>query len=594
MFRDRLKVLYREVMKRIPAHLLEGKSWFAFVLTCSLICNMLLYALINPYEHGAVYPLVYVTALLVLIRLAATQRITVHQGIHWGTFFGLLHMLYGVYHTGGIFSPQLAWTLVVPLTPYFVIGRSAGLIWLLVTLLVQACVGLLTYQKWIFQPTELTQSNANTSALAYLTLTVFLIVIPVLYVRMGQGALQKTQAQNASLEQKRQALELIAQQREQFISSISHELRTPMNAIMGFTGLLSQRFESQPSIHQILEHSKHSAEHLMTVINDILDHSQMHSGRLSAHYEVFSLRQVVQYAFNLFALKAKENDLNYILDMEDNVPEWVETNPHRLTQVLLNLLGNAIKFTAKGHVHLRVENVPSGILFSVSDTGIGIAPESRAHIFQRYSQATESIQQRYGGNGLGLSISRKLVEWLGGHMDFESHLHQGSTFWFLLPLKAMNPHLKQRECATPGVTSPEERWRFLVVDDHKINRLLVRQVLCQAWPNCEVFEVEDGLQAIEWLQSSMADVVFMDMVMPVMDGVEATRKIRAQRCGGDLVHIVGLTANVNPSDLEAFKAAGLDDLLLKPFRADALMVILQRLLWTHVPSKGFNEAGVQK
>ena len=565
----------------MPLHFREGKVWFVFILACSLVFNMLLYALINPYTSGAVFPLVYMAALVLLLYLALRQHISVNQGIHWGTFLGLVHMLYAVYHTGGIFSPQLAWSLVLPVTPYFVIGRLAGCVWLLVALTVQGAVGWLTFKGWIFQPVALTQANVNTSTLAYVTLTLFLIVTPVLYVLMAQKALRETQAKNAALDQKRQDLEKIAKQREQFISSISHELRTPMNAIMGFTGLLSQRFESQPSISLILEHTKNSADHLLTVINDILDHSQMHTGRLSADYEVFNLRKVVHYAFNLFTLQAKENNLVYQLDFEDTVPEWVQTNPHRLTQILVNLLGNAIKFTAKGHVHLHVEKVSSGVLFSVSDTGIGIAPESRPHIFQRYSQATESIQKRYGGNGLGLSISQKLVEWLGGNMDFDSRLHQGSTFWFVLPLKAMSPPQTQSQMSlVPAELHRHAPWRFLVVDDHKVNRLLVRQVLAQAWPNCEVFEAEDGLQALQWLQVDSADVVFMDMVMPVMDGVQTTRQIRAQGIGGDRMGIVGLTANVNPGDLEAFKAAGLDDLLLKPFRADALTALLQTMLMT--------------
>jgi signal transduction histidine kinase/CheY-like chemotaxis protein len=579
MFTDGFMALGQKIRLWMPSHFREGKVWFVFILACSLVFNMLLYALINPYAYGAVFPLVYVVALVLLLYLALRKHISVNQGIHWGTFLGLVHMLYGVYHTGGIFSPQLAWSLVLPVTPYFVIGRFAGCVWLFVALAVQGVVGWMTYKGWIFQPIALTQANVNTSTLAYVTLTLFLIVIPVLYVLMAQKALRETQAKNAALDQKRQDLEKIAKQREQFISSISHELRTPMNAIMGFTDLLSQRFESQPAIAVILEHSKHSAEHLLTVINDILDHSQMHSGRLSADYEVFNLRKVVQYAFNLFSLQAKENDLNYQLDFEDTVPEWVQTNPHRLTQILVNLLGNAIKFTAQGHVGLRVEKVSSGVLFSVSDTGIGIAPEHRQQIFQRYSQATESIQKRYGGNGLGLSISQKLVEWLGGNMDFDSQLHQGSTFWFVLPLKAMNPpHAQSQVSWSTGATQSDERWRFLVVDDHKVNRLLVRQVLGQAWPSCEIFEAEDGMQALQWLQVERADVVFMDMVMPVLDGVQATKHIRAKGIGGDRMGIVGLTANVNPSDLEAFKAAGLDDLLLKPFRAEALTALLQRML----------------
>lgn len=570
--------IVRKLLPLLPEAFREGKNPYVFVLVCSLIGNMLIYAVVNPYANGTLYPLLYSASLLTLIVLASFRRITIHLSIHLATFLGMMHALYGVYQTGGIYSPQLAWSLVFPLTPFFVISRLSGYLWLLVTLVLQAAMAWLTQHNWIFRKVELTSGDANVSALTFLTLTVFLIIVPVLYVLMSREAMLERQRQNEELTRQRQALEQIFKLREQFISTISHELRTPMNAIMGFTALLTEHYQGQAAVHKILKHSQQSAEHLMTVINDILDYSQLHSGRLSAHAEVFELRELVRYAFELFTLRLQDSEVQYDCHIADDVPYWVETDRHRLMQVLVNLLGNAIKFTPKGQVHLKVEKTPAGVMFSVHDTGIGIAQEHKANIFKRYSQANETIQHRFGGNGLGLSISQKLVEWLGGRMDFDSTLHVGSKFWFELPLQECEAQHKVLLPKQTALQSEVGDWRFLIVDDHKVNRLLAKQVLLKAWPSCTIVEAEDGAQALERLQSEAVDVVLMDMVMPVMDGTEATREIRRQGLGGEHVVVIGLTANVNPADLEAFRSAGLDGLVLKPFQANALTGLVDGLL----------------
>ena len=562
----------------MPANLRQGKNPYLFVLVWALIAILLVYAVVNPYDNGCLYPLLYASALIVLV-VAVAKGMSVHWAIHVATFLGLVLFLYGVSQTGGIYSPQLTWSLVLPLTPFIVISRLAGYAWLLVTLCVQLAVGLMTERAWIFEKLELSSSYAYTSLVTYLVLTVFLMVVPVLYEWMSRDALRMTQRQHEELTRKRLELEHISKMREQFISTISHELRTPMNAIMGFTALLTSHFHDNPGVLKILKHSEHSAEHLMTVINDILDYSQLHTGRLSAHAEKFELRETVHYAFELFLQRLQEGSVQYACDISDDVPRWVLTDRHRLMQILVNLLGNAIKFTPSGRVHLQVERCGQGVRFAVQDTGIGIADEQKSKIFHRYSQADETIQNRFGGNGLGLSISRKLAELLGGEMGFESTHHVGSTFWVTLPLQEQGvPHAMEMAPRQKTIHSAGHVWRFLVVDDHKVNRLLVKQVLMNTWPRCEVLEAQDGAQAISLLSSSHIDMLFMDMVMPVMDGVQATQAIRHRGLGGEHLVIIGLTANVNPPDLEVFRASGLDELILKPFQSSALTGVVDGFL----------------
>jgi CheY-like chemotaxis protein len=266
------------------------------------------------------------------------------------------------------------------------------------------------------------------------------------------------------------------------------------------------------------------------------------------------------------------------------VPEWVNTDRHRLMQILVNLLGNAIKFTHQGHVILRVHPDAQGVLFSVQDSGIGIAEHQKPRIFQRFVQAGDDIQSRYGGTGLGLSITQRLVELMGGKIGFDSTWGQGSTFWFTLPLSAQAPPPQPVILADISTNTNLQRLNFLVVDDHPINRLLVKKVLTQHWPHCKVTEAEDGTQAMVAVQKDRFDAIFMDMVMPKMDGIETTLALRREIDEATRnTPVLGLTANVNPQDLERFKASGLNEVMLKPFDPQQLCHRVEWLILNRRP-----------
>ena len=256
----------------------------------------------------------------------------------------------------------------------------------------------------------------------------------------------------------------------------------------------------------------------------------------------------------------------------------MHTDKHRLTQILVNLLGNAIKFTESGQVLLQVSRqTPDLIRFTVRDTGIGISEQDQQRLFSRFSQANPSIQKRCGGSGLGLLISQRLVQLLGGNMGFDSHAGRGSTFWFTLPVGTPSARDVGQPARVTRPSSPASPWRFAIVDDHPINRLLLRQVLLSHWPGATVHEAADGHQALALVQHVALDLVLMDMVMVDMDGIEATQAIRATQAGIGLP-ILGLTANIHPPDLASFKAAGLDDIMLKPFERTQLLEKLETML----------------
>jgi CheY-like chemotaxis protein len=349
---------------------------------------------------------------------------------------------------------------------------------------------------------------------------------------------------------------------------------------LGFNSLLLARSADKPRATQVLSHTRQSADHLMTVINDVLDYSQFKSGQLRAQLATMPLRQVLQTAFDLFKPRINDSTVSYRLAIADDVPEWVSSDRHRLTQILVNLLGNAIKFTHQGEVSLQVQVIDEGVKFSVRDSGIGIPVDQQARLFERFNQADASIQRRVGGSGLGLTISQRLVQLLDGHMGFESTAGEGSVFWFWLPLRAVVSPAPSSTEPTQRLRSTAHGWHLLVVDDHPVNRLLLRQILQMTWPKASITEASNGEAALQLLSQQPFDLVLMDMVMPGMDGIETTRALHVQLAQADktVPPVLGLTANVNPHDLQRFQDAGLKGILLKPFERDALVAQIDALL----------------
>ena len=560
----------------LPSAFRQDRRTNVLVFAMVMIALLLGLAEFGHYPDG---PWLFLSmALLLLLLLFAVQSgMAWSLAIHSATAAAAGVLLYLIWGSGGVFSPRLGWLMLLPLMPFYVIRPRAGLVWAVLVLLMQLGMAAASYLGWV--PAVDAQGQPVLSSwLTFSMVSGALILVPMLYERLYQRAMRESREHGRQLELKRQELEHTLQMRELFMATVSHELRTPMNAILGFNALLMSRVQNKPEALKVLQHTSQSAEHLMTVINDILDYSQLQAGRLEIHPEVVDLRSVAQNAFEVFLPRAQNTALDYRLELDPALPTWVQTDRHRLMQVLVNLLGNALKFTQQGEVVMSVQWQNPGVLFAVRDTGIGIAKDQQSRIFSRFSQADQGIHSRYGGNGLGLAISRQLVQLLDGEMGFESELGVGSRFWLRLPLQACAAP-PRRPTVRPEVQTAEFPWRFLLVDDHAINRLLAQQVLRSAWPQAEIVEAADGQQALDRLAEGSFDLVLMDMVMPGMDGIEATQRLRSTLpMPGRQVPVLGLTANVNPADLDAFQRAGLSGLMLKPFDPAMLCARIEQLL----------------
>jgi signal transduction histidine kinase len=375
--------------------------------------------------------------------------------------------------------------------------------------------------------------------------------------------------------------------RTDFLASVSHEIRTPMNGIVGVLNLLS-REQLTDQGRSLLGEAIDCSDMLAHLINDILDFSKIEAGKLELSPTPSDPRAIVEAVTKLMRAQAEAKGLYLRLTAQDEIG-CVSIDSVRLRQCLFNLIGNAVKFTEHGGVDVRLGVIGEGaqrrMRFEVTDTGIGVPEEARATLFDRFQQADRDITRRFGGAGLGLAISNSLLRMMGGELDFRSRPGQGSTFWFDIPAPQVAAMTSRIEDRLDG--APLAGLLILVVDDNRINRLVAVKSLEAMGAQAEA--VDNGAAAIEAVDRTNFDLVFMDINMPEMDGMEATRRIRALPSQAAATPVIALTADVMSHQRQSYRMAGMDGVVAKPFSPAQLLSEIAKI--AERSDEGFEAVG---
>ena len=366
-----------------------------------------------------------------------------------------------------------------------------------------------------------------------------------------------------------------------FLANMSHEIRTPLNGVIGVAQALA-RTPLSAQQEEMLELIQSSGHTLQVLLNDILDLARVESGRLELSHEPFHLGRAVREAAQLYQTSAEAKGLQFFVEIAEETDRWIVGDVVRVKQILTNLVSNAVKFTSSGFVSLTAAPGPDRgdrptLRFSVEDTGIGFNSDTRDRLFSRFEQADGAITRRFGGSGLGLAISRQLAEMMGGYLDCESEPGGGSSFILTIPFQAAEAPAATTLVDIASGDDDQARIRVLLADDHPVNRKVVEMILAQV--NVELTSVENGAEAVQACRDGDFDIILMDMQMPVMDGLTATREIRLNESALGLARtpVVMLTANALAEHIASAEAAGADRHLAKPFDAAELLQLVATL-----------------
>ncbi len=574
---------YLWVLRKLPSRLRSPQNFYFLLNSLSAVVFLvpigpLMLWLQNPQAGwSCALTAVILSANLVMWR-KGLSLVWVHA-IYQTTLMFLI--FYNAAFTFGVGSSMLVFMGVVPILPVFSVGRTWAVFWVLISFVLLAILFTLQVQGYLPMHPGEDWRNLMQSAICIVILECTQILLVYVYDSANSQNLATLRRNNLRLEKLSSALLIADSHKDKFLAMVSHDMRTPLNAVIGYLGLLHDNRQLSEESKDFVNNAQHAAAHLLTVINDLLDFSQIRLGQLTLHPQVINLPMALRQTFHTLSNQAQEAQLNYRLDISPQVPTWVLLDQNRLSQMLINLLGNAIKFTPKGHVlmHASVASSPNGLdlVCRIEDTGIGMSTSQQERIYQPFTQVYDvttslRLSEPMRGNGLGLAITQSLVKSHHGRLLLQSELGQGSVFTLYLPLTVSAEPINPLPAFNLTTSQDPTAIHVLVVDDNDVNRLVVSTTLMRSFPNAIIEQAANGQEGLQKMRSTAFDVVLIDLVMPDMDGSEVVAKVR-QSCPEPFcsVPVIALTANVAQDAVDRCNAAGVNEVLAKPFDRQILI-----------------------
>ncbi len=555
------------------------RSLLTYMLLLVGACSLPFYFIYQPdYDHVAnLVGTAGYWGLLALLLVGLPYLWVAHGTLMWS----IGYVAYLAAMTGGINSPVMVWMTAAVLPAILLLDRMAALFWVISVFTANLLLLLISQYGWVNS-----DINMANDVMAWTVASKFLVLGLAMFVvfvtdRMHRSQVADMDQSNAELEQTHQALIRAQAHKDEFIASVGHELRTPMNAILGLNGILRTELAARTEDTEVVDHIRRSTEQLLQVVNDILDFSQLQAGRLALREEEFGLREALTELLVAYNTKAQAKGLTLSLEANAVHNMWVKGDRRRLIQVLSYLLDNAIKFTAMGEICVRAHGAGGGVLFEVQDSGIGIAADRQKQIFNGFEHADVQTNRQYGGTGLGLSICERLVRLQGGTIGVSSVQGQGARFWFQLPMRSVAVQ-EAKAAAEMARLLVDKSLQVLLVDDNAVNLLVARMMLKKCFPKANIVEASSGPIALENLNTISFDLVLMDMVMPDMDGMQVTQALR-NTFPAPVCHlpVLALTASANPVDQDRCLASGMNDVLHKPLDEQQLISKISNALVVH-------------
>ena len=483
-------------------------------------------------------------------------------------------LLDGIWTINGLFY------LTTPLPILLILGTSSAAAVIGLTGLTWGALVMLELNRQLPSPIHLL-SDTYWPLLLFVGLTASLLIMPLTAYFIKRKLLEQLEERNARLVAAQANLREQRIQQQQFVASVSHELRTPMNAILGFLQAVHPQSSEQSGDRDMLNHMSDSAKQLLHIINDLLDFSQLNAGRLRLHPREFDLQALVLHVVGHYRTQVRDKGVSMTVNIDD-MHKWYWGDPDRLSQILHKLMQNAAKFTDTGEIHVQLRMlVKSEVCLSVRDTGRGIDPLEQPRVFHRLSRVTSRTRRDMGGTGLGLPIAQALANLMGGNISLKSEVGKGSTFAVRLPLPPAKPPAASALAANDERQQPLRKdtleGTIIIVDDNSVNRLVARHLLLSDMPKLEILEADGAQAAFTLLEQHAADLILMDVIMPDIDGLEATQIVLRQATT-QTPWVIGMSADNSDDAVERCINVGMRSVLGKPFDRQQLALTVAQAL----------------